>query len=166
MRSRGFTLIELMLASVLCAILMGGVLAVLGGTARDRKRLGAVEAMTDSRAVADLIGRDLTAADMFSSSVDGRTLVMVGHGAIDHRTLTATHRFVRVTYRVVGREPNVHLIRRQESLDDAAHREDWQGLVAAGVSSIGVTRLGTVPTRAILTLGHGAQAERREMFLK
>jgi prepilin-type N-terminal cleavage/methylation domain-containing protein len=128
-RTRGFTLVEMLLAAVLTAVLLGGVMSVAAALARDARRTAT---RTDSAAVDvafDLIRWDLTNA---STPTDGG-LTFTGHGALDRDTLRATGRRARVTYRV---RPGAGLVREQRYLDDPVRPEPWAELVLAGAAQI------------------------------
>src|SRR5689334_23636928 len=93
----GFTLIEMMVATVLAALLMGGVLLMVTAIGRDRARIARDEAASPgskSRLI-DQFRRDLTSATTMTP-IGGRALILEGHGGIDPQTLAATGRLTRV----------------------------------------------------------------------
>jgi prepilin-type N-terminal cleavage/methylation domain-containing protein len=137
---RGFTLVEMLLASTLAAVLMGGVLAATAGLSRDRRRMEERVERTHSSAATDVIRRDLTnAAALVAAGPRGFELVC--HGGIDGKTLAANQRLVRVTYRVVKhrRGAGSTLVREQAYLDDPIRRDRWSEVVATGVTGITLT---------------------------
>src|SRR5437762_1519029 len=102
-RRRGFTLIEMLLATVLAALLMGGVLAVAAGLSRDRRRMEAHTAAEHSPLAADLLRRDLAnAVALLNSSVGASAgdIEMLGYSGIDPVTLRPNGRLVRVVYHI------------------------------------------------------------------
>jgi prepilin-type N-terminal cleavage/methylation domain-containing protein len=139
MRFRGFSLVELLVATALSAVLMAAVLAILTGVSRDRRRLTAAEHRPQPQAIVDRFQWDLTNAQTLSQSADGRSLFLVGHGAIDHATLAPNGRLASVTYTLHHNGPVSCLVREQRYLDDPAAPKPWRELVSTGVSNFRVT---------------------------
>jgi prepilin-type N-terminal cleavage/methylation domain-containing protein len=181
MNRRGFTLIELIVATVLSAVLIGGMLTAMAGVARDRRRLAAAQTAPDVSPVLARVGWDLAQADTFASAEDGRSLVLFGHGAIDRRNLVPTGRLARVTYRIVGdARHGTCLVREQQLLDDPALPPPWRELVATGTTALHVVGPAAeapdgrrapgsarpVPARVTLTIEQGGMAVRKEVFAK
>lgn len=128
-RPRAFTLIEMLVAAVLTAVLLGGVMTVSSALARDARRTS--NRMTDTGAIDaafDLIRWDLTNA---SSGADG--LALTGHGGLNRATLRPDGRLARVVYRI---RAGAGLVREQRYLDDPARPEPWSDLVLAGATEI------------------------------
>jgi prepilin-type N-terminal cleavage/methylation domain-containing protein len=134
-RRRGFTLLEMLLATVLAALLMAAVLAMLVGVSRDRRRLTAATNTPRPQALIEQFRRDLINARTITRSRDGRSIVLVGQGAIDRQSLSCNNRYVRVSYRQIQDNRTPCLIREQEYLDNPARSERWSELVAVGVTS-------------------------------
>jgi prepilin-type N-terminal cleavage/methylation domain-containing protein len=132
-RRFGFTLVEMMLATVLAALLMAGVLTVVSGLSRDQRRMRAKLADERPGLAVELIRRDLGNAMAMIRSADGNGIVLVGHCGIDRGTLSASGRLAKVTYRMRGRGAGAALVREQEYLDDEVRRERWGEVVLAGV---------------------------------
>ncbi len=139
----GFTLIEILLAVTLATILMAAVLAVLGGVARDQRRLSAVEKTTHPAAAIELLRWDLTNAATITPTVDG--IVLQGHGGIDPSSLEPNNRLARVTYRVRRERGESNLFREQRYVDDPVRPEPWGELVLRDVRSVGVAPPGGNP---------------------
>jgi len=137
----GFTLIEILLAVTLATILMAAVLAVLGGVARDQRRLSAVEKTTHPAAAIELLRWDLTNAESITSTADGG-VVLRGHGGIDQASLEPTNRLTRVTYRIHRERGDSSLFREQSYLDDPIRPEPWGDLVMRDVRGIAVSPAG------------------------
>ncbi len=138
---RAFTLVEMIVATVLAALLMGGVLLMTAAIARDRNRVTQAQAgpQRTHSTMEDLFQFDLTNALTMSPAADGKSLVLVGHGGMDAQTLRATGRLTRVTYEVRGRGADSALFRTQEYLDEPARPQAWTELVGDGVMAFGVT---------------------------
>jgi type II secretory pathway component PulJ len=135
---RGFSLIELLLAVTLSVLLIGAVLAVLSGLAREAAHTTSSDRSDARDSVKDLLAWDLANARTMIEAPDGSMLVLVGHGAIARSSRTPTGRLVRVTYRCEKREGQSWLVRQQQTLDDPARPQTWSELVAGGVTSIEV----------------------------
>jgi prepilin-type N-terminal cleavage/methylation domain-containing protein len=136
-RSRGFTLVEMLIATVLAAILMGGVLAAAGALSLDRRRMEGRQAIAHSAGMMEVIRRDLAnGAAMVRSSSEGFELV--GFGGIDPKTLAGDQRLVRIAYRVAR---GGVLVREQAYLDDPIRPQRWREVVATGVRRVVLTPL-------------------------
>jgi prepilin-type N-terminal cleavage/methylation domain-containing protein len=137
-RRRGFTLVEMMLATVLAAMLIGGVMTVASGLSRDRRRMQ--ERMTAQRptVLIELLRKDLANASAVIWSSDAGTVVLVGHGGLDPKSLTPTGRLAEVTYRVRGRGAAAALVREQRYLDDAIRPQPWREVVSVGVRDFAI----------------------------
>ena len=146
MSRRGFTLIELLLAVTLSVLLMGAVLAVLSGLAREARHATAADPADSRQGVRELLTWDLTNARTMIGAPDGSMLVLVGHGGIARATRTPNGRLVRITYRCEHRNGQSWLVREQQTLDDPARPQPWSELVAGGVTSIAATPLDPPPT--------------------
>src|SRR5438552_1574402 len=132
---RAFTLLEMLLATMLSVILIGGVLAMSAALARDQKRMSS-RPQSNAEGIVELIQFDLANARSMTQSADGQAIIFIGHGGLDRRTFAATNRLTRVIYRV---DPDhATLTRRQEYLDDPARPQKWEELVATNVARIDV----------------------------
>ena len=138
---RAFTLIEILLAVTIAAVLMAAVLAVVSGLGRDQRRLAVDEKTNRPSAAIELLRWDLTNGSTITPTADG--IVLRGHGGIDPSSLRPNNRLTRVTYRIRrdGRESN--LVREQRYLDDPIRPQPWSDLVLRDVRAIGVTPNGT-----------------------
>src|SRR2546421_237164 len=115
-RRHAFSLFEMLITTILAAILMGGVLWMSAALARDQQRLAA-RSETSIEGIVELFRFDLANARTMTQSLDGRVLVLIGHGGIDRRALAPTNRLTRVTYRI-DIERGGTLSRTQEYIDD------------------------------------------------
>jgi prepilin-type N-terminal cleavage/methylation domain-containing protein len=134
---RAFTLVEILLAVTIAAVLMAAVQAVLAGVARDRQRLTGEEKLNRPSAAIELMRWDLTNARRIIPIAGG--VVLEGHGGIDRTSLTPNNRLTRVTYRVRGDARESNLVREQQYLDDAIRPQPWEDLVLRGVQTFGVS---------------------------
>jgi prepilin-type N-terminal cleavage/methylation domain-containing protein len=174
MNRRAFTLLEMLLAIVLSAMLMAAVLVVLGGVARDRQMFRSMNNETGHDVLLAQLRWDLTNAGTMSVSEDGITLV--GSGALDQRTLAPTGRLVEVTYRKIVTTSGSALVRSQQSLDDPAQPQHWQETIAWNVNELSISADGadvtlnappmSVPPRVRLRLDIGGNAVDQELWLK
>jgi prepilin-type N-terminal cleavage/methylation domain-containing protein len=134
---RAFTLIEMLVATMLVAVLMGAVSLAVGGLARDERAISKRQGAARDERVLDLLRWDLMNAKSMSVGRDG--LVLIGHGGIDRVKMSATARPSRVVYRVVQRGERAGLLLREQSYrDDAVRPERWSEMVAVGVRRIDV----------------------------
>jgi prepilin-type N-terminal cleavage/methylation domain-containing protein len=137
---RGFTLVEILLAVTIAAVLMAGVLAVLTGVGRDHRRLMAEDKPNRPSAAIELLRWDLTNARTVIPIAGG--VILEGHGGIDPTSLTPNNRLTRVTYRVRRDARESNLFREQQYLDDAIRPQPWEDLVSRDVHAIGVSPAG------------------------
>lgn len=165
-RSRGFTMLELLLASVLMMVLMIGVLGViarLGGTSRadGAQRQGSREA--DSFADAQLIDglvRLLEKDLIHASSIEmiGESEIsLVGYAAIDMTRHSLIHRPVAVTYHLEEIDGQTWMIRRQAFFDELTNQGVRIDLVGAGIRKFKLLRDGVVPDDRISRLPGAAE---------
>jgi prepilin-type N-terminal cleavage/methylation domain-containing protein len=138
MNRRAFTLLEMLLATALAAVLMAAVLLMLTGVARDQKHLNAAAAAAavspsaappSARTLVDRMRWDIVNAETIDFGRDGSSVVLIGHGAIDRQSLTGNARFCQVTYRLASG----CLTREQQYLDNPAQPARWRELVASDV---------------------------------
>ena len=139
---RGFTLIELMLASTLSVLLIGGVLFALSSLSRDTRATAPKDPTAELKATLDLLQWDLSNARSASQSGDHRSLVLEGHGAIAPDTLRPNGRLARVVYSCQLRGGTWRLTRAQQYLDDPARPQNWTDLVGLGVNAVEVLPVG------------------------
>jgi prepilin-type N-terminal cleavage/methylation domain-containing protein len=137
----GFTLVEMLLATTLAAILMGGVLTATAALARDRRHMETRTSIDPSAGIMNLIRRDLANGAAIVGAVDANGFELVGFGGIDAKTFAANQRLVRVTYRIVRRGTGAAgvLVREQSYLDEAIRPDRWNEVVAAGVTKVALT---------------------------
>lgn len=140
MKKSGFTLIEMLLATTISAVLMGAVLMILANLSRDRWRLDRAQSAKSMQPLLEQLRWDLTNATTMSQSPGGQRLTLIGHGGIDPDTLTPTGRLSRVVYRA----EHGALVREQFYLDDPVRPQQWRELVAAGFKDFAIIPRGVV----------------------
>jgi hypothetical protein len=125
----------MLLAVTLAAILMGGVLTMSAGLARDQKQLS-TRAQDTSDGIVELLRFDLASARSITQSGDGQALVLVGHSGLDRQTMFPTNRLTRVIYRIDAKSGN--LTREQIYIDEPTRPSSWRELAAVAVARIDV----------------------------
>jgi hypothetical protein len=133
MRLRAFTILEMLVATVLVAVLLGGVLSASALLARDARKPRAMSSSDGVDAAFELIRRDITNSTMLSQDGGAAQLTLTGHAGLDRRSLQPTGRLTRVSYAV---RRGAGLVRSQRYLDDAVRPQPWSELVLAGVTRI------------------------------
>ncbi len=134
-RQAGFTLLELLAASALAALLMIAALQVVRSVGR----------RPDSEPAANKPRSDLLALvrwDLSQALVlrqDHGSCLLAGYGSLDAATLQSTGRPVMVSYRIKLVGSRRCLYRDQTSLDDLAGRVGWSELVAWDVDQFELT---------------------------
>ncbi len=141
----GFTLIELVAATALSAVLLTTVLAVV----RTVNRPDPAGAAPDDAPLARQLRWDLANAVVLRTDAGGLTLA--GHGSLDPDTLEPTGRPVVVTYSVRPAGGRNWLVREQASLDRLAEGGPWAELAAADVAGLTVDAPPTAADRAAAT---------------
>jgi len=141
-RAAGFSLIELLVATTLSAVLMGAVLIVLAGLSRDRRRIDNAVTQPHTQSMMDRIQWDLANARTMNQSPNGQALVLVGNGGIDPQSFAPTGRLTRVIYGIVQSGKTSILVREQEYLDDPIRPEHWRDIMSIGVKSMLVIPVG------------------------
>jgi hypothetical protein len=137
MKRRGFTLLELILANVVVAILIGGVMLMISGLARERQRMASV-GPDPADAVTRALRWDLANAQTARLLPRGRGIVLVGQGGIDERTFSPTGRRTRVVYELRKRGNVVCLMREQMYLDDSVREQRWEEVVGVGIDRLSI----------------------------
>lgn len=147
MRSSAFTMMEMLLATLLTVLLMMGVLAVLvqvhpaadarspSGSLNHQPGQDAWDGSIDVPrldAWADLLARDLANARRIDATRPGM-IAMTGYCAIDGQTYELVHRPVRVVYRVERVDEQAWVIREQTALDVLSNRNVRVDLVCPDV---------------------------------
>ncbi len=140
-RRPAFTLIEMLLASTLAALLMAGVLFLTASLSRDRQRL---ESRTQSEpldAAFDLLRRDLASTAAMIPSPRGDGIALIGSAGLDPAALTADGRLCRITWRIRRQGDRSMLLREQAFLDDPIRPQPWTEVVAIDATALAITPL-------------------------
>lgn len=154
MRRSAFTLIELLAATALAALLLAAGFRVIGSLGRARAVLARQEqSRTYVAETLDLLRWDLANARYMKSSPGELTLT--GYGSLDPQTFAPRHRPVTVRYRLAapGEAPGeadggvgatggggrAWLVREQIDLDSSTNRNRSSALVCAGVAGFEVS---------------------------
>lgn len=156
-RRTAFTLIELLAASALAAVLMLVMFQVIGSLGRTRAALSrasddagrgsAVQSPWKSDLL-DALRWDL--ANAATAKLEANRVTLAGHGSLDRRTLAASHEPVEVTYRLErrGAGGRTCLVRREVPRGAATNDRGWSELLCADVS-----RFAVEPVRSAGLLG-------------
>lgn len=168
-RTRAFTLLELLLATVLLAVLMIGVLSVVARLSTAAYRAEAMSAVQRSGAAASvpdierdieplirLLRDDLEHASHIDASRPNQ-VTLSSHCALDRITLEPTHRPALVSYSLEELDGRTWLIRRQAALDAISNEPAHRALVCAGVKIFQIEATGASATAAS-TIEAGASA--------
>lgn len=149
-RRRAFTLIELVAASALAAMLVLVLFQVIGSFGRTRMALDRSAAEHASAAqdpwksdMLDMLRWDL--ANSTERKLEPGRVTLTGHGSLDLRTLASGHMPVVVTYEFERRGGRGFLVRRQ------AGEQAWTELLCADVTGFSVEQAsrarGNAPAR-------------------
>lgn len=150
MNRHGFTLIEILMATVLSVTLMAGVLAIVAGLGPAALRVDAVPTADASGAMVYLIRRDLdNAYSVDASGVDD--LAITGYAALDEQN-APVQRPVRVRYRFEVIDNRRWLVRRQWRLDVLTNHSESGELVCGDLVRFEITR------RTIASAQHASPA--------
>lgn len=157
---RGFTLLELLLASVLLALLMVGVMSVITHVVQPAEAVaqqGAARSKIDSaQAFADLLRDDLQQASVIDE-VGARAIAFTGLCGLDPVTSERAQRPVRVRYFIEEVDGTAWVFRSEQALHGEAKRDARRALVCTGVTRFDLI----APQRDALQEGEaGDDAER------
>jgi len=138
----GFSLLEILLACTLAAMLTAAVLAMATGLAKDRHRIEA-----RSGAQSDLRHLDLLRQDLANSAAMIRVddaITLIGHNALNPATLSPDGRLARVTWRIDRSKSagGTVLVREQAYLDDPVRPRAFAEIAAVGPTAFSVSSAG------------------------
>jgi len=138
MRRRAFTILELLAATALAALLMLAVFHVVGTLGASRAAVAATSGngATVRGDLLDTLRRDLAGATQVSFRANGMTLT--GHGSLDRATLLARQEPVLVDYGLVVIGGRRWLVRRQGPRDGLSRAPAWTELVRPDVVGFSV----------------------------
>ena len=142
-RRQAFTLVQMVAATVLAAVLMVTALLVIAGLGRERRIAAASEKLEPSVEMMELIRWDLVNAREMSTNRGQVTLI--GFGSLDEDASPRSHVPVEVVYEVQRAADRSWLVRRQRT-EDRRGRGEWSvELVCADVARFEVTEVGEKP---------------------
>ena len=134
---RAFTILELLAATALTALLMVAVLHVISSLGRSRAALARQPDAGAWRSdLLDTLRRDLSNATAADFRQDGITLV--GHGALDRATLAHIHEPVTVIYGLSVIHNRRWLVRTQSPRGGLSNEAPWSELLCPDVSAFTV----------------------------
>ena len=147
MTCRAFTLVELVAATALSAVLLTVVLSVVRTVNRP---VAATDPATDTAGpLARQLRWDLTNAVVLRT--DDRGLTLAGYGSLDPVTREPTHQPVVVTYTLRPATDQLWLVREQTSLDARAEGGTITDLVCGDVARFTVDAPPSAADRAAAT---------------
>jgi type II secretory pathway pseudopilin PulG len=134
---KAFTLVELLAANVLAALLIVAILTIIGALGRDRRAHAALDhdqaAQTANDNLRRLIQWDFSNATRWQS-VDGAYLFQ-SHGSLDPQTLAATNLPVTVRYELSG-SAGKRWLTRSQTLRDKTADGAWSAPLCADVADL------------------------------
>lgn len=142
MKRSAFTLLELLLANMLIAILLGALLLVISSLGRAQKRMSAARDHDPAALIMNLLRRDLANSENVRLLPNQRGFVLTGHAALDQKSLAPIDRRTRVVYEIRRRASNFCLTREQILLDDPIKPQRFEELVATNVVSLSLSAAG------------------------
>ena len=147
----GFTLVEMLGATLLSALLMAAILSVVTSLGRTQRAFdSATAAADDSADVLALLRFDL--ANARDVDVDPNKLTIRGVGGLTRDTLRPTHRPAEVAYELEEVAGRRWLVRSQRELDVLSNRRPMRRPLRADVTGFACELLGEepdVPPRAV-----------------
>jgi prepilin-type N-terminal cleavage/methylation domain-containing protein len=144
---RAFTLIELVAATALSAVLLTVVLSVVRTVNRPQPTSDATTEL--AAPLSRQLQWDLANAVVLRT--DARGLTLGGYGSLDPATLEPTHVPVVVTYTLRPAGDRLWLVREQSSLDALAEGGTWDELACGDVAAFTVDAPPTAADRAAAT---------------
>lgn len=137
-RNRAFTLIELLAATVIAAVLMVGVLVVVAQLGTDQQRLANHPEPEAANRIIELLQRDLAGATSIATGAPSDSIVMDGYGALSLETQLPTGRAAEISYRIIHIHDSSWLVRKQRPLDEPAEKP-WMECVSHGMKHLTIT---------------------------
>jgi prepilin-type N-terminal cleavage/methylation domain-containing protein len=170
--ARGFTLLEMMIATVLSSVLLIGVLAVVANLGKSANAVGlgrsedfaAVSGAEAVRAWEPLLRDDMAGAAAVDAT-KANELTLVGYGALDATSRRRVHRPVRVVYEIAELDGRRWLIRRQTALDVLTDQNVQRDLVCSGVTRFALARVAEAPGATTSPSGKGWSRWRLQVWM-
>jgi type II secretory pathway pseudopilin PulG len=184
MKRKAFTLLELLLANMLIAILLGALLLLISSLSREQKKMTVVLDQDPTRSILALLRHDLSNSESARALPNQRGFILTGHAGLDSKTLTPTDRRARVIYEIRRRGNVLCLIREQSYLDDPIKPQRFEELIATNITSLSIsgsaastpadddelnindTTAFTLPSSVSVHLGMPNRAMNQELFLR
>jgi len=139
MTRKAFTLLELLLANVLIAILLGALLLVISSIAREQKKMTLSQTDDPMDSILNLLRSDLANSESARPLANQRGFILTGHAGLYSKSLTPTDRRTGVTYEIRRRAGCLCLIREQTYLDDPIKPGRFESLIATDITSLSLT---------------------------
>ncbi len=149
---RGFTIIELLAASALAALLTLAGFRVIASINRSNAVMAKQEsAAPDTAAVVELLRHDLLHARYIKTARN--SLSLAGHGGVSPADYSPTHLPALIVYRVQRVGNHSWLVREQGSLVPGRPRAPWTELVWPGAATLDFQSLAPAETIAVAGIG-------------
>jgi len=145
MTRKAFTLLELLLANMLIAILLAGVLLLISSLSREQKKFAAAQNQDPTTSILNLLRRDLSNSESIRPLSNQKGFILIGHAGLDSKSLQPTDRRTRVVYEIRRRANMLCLIREQTYLDDPIKPQRFESLLATNISSLSISAQGATP---------------------
>jgi type II secretory pathway pseudopilin PulG len=145
MTRKAFTLLELLLANMLIAILLAGVLLLISSLSREQKKFAAAQNEDPTTCILNLLRRDLSNSESIRPLSNQKGFILTGHAGLDSKSLTPTDRRARVIYDIRRRANVLCLIREQTYLDDPIKPQRFEALLATNITSLSISAQGATP---------------------
>ncbi len=139
MKRNAFTLLELLLANMLVAILLAALLLVISSLSREKRNLAPAQQQDASGSILNLLREDLANSESARPLPNQRGIILTGHASLDPKTLTPTDRRTRVIYEIRRRANTLCLIREQSYIDDPIKPQRWEELIATNVNFLAIS---------------------------
>ncbi len=146
MTRKAFTLLELLLANMLIAILLGALLLVISSLSREQKKNTASVDEDFTKSILTLLRRDLANSESAAPLANQRGFILTGHAGLDSKSLTPTDRRARVIYEIRRRGNALCLVREQIYLDDPTKPRRFQELIATNINSLSLSAANAIPS--------------------
>lgn len=131
-KTSGFTLIEMLAATTLAAVMMVGLLAVMASLRRGLEQQQHTDSQWRQKVLA-VVGQDFQLA-RYGAAPQQNQLLLIGYLDRDPLTGAPTHRPARVLYQIVPAGEDQVLIRQQQRLDGSRSHPVQVRLLAAEIS--------------------------------
>jgi len=183
MKRKAFTLLELLLANMLIAILLGALLVLISSLSREQKKATAAQDQDPTNSILNLLRRDVSNSESVRPLASQKGFILSGHAGLDSNSLTPTDRRTRVIYQIRRRANTLCLIREQTYLDDPINPQHFEELIATNITSLSLSGTGatsaddeelnlddtaafTLPSSVMVHLALRDRAINQELFLR